>query len=34
MLINKVTTTEHSNGFGITAPVEMDSMRQKVLLLL
>ena len=30
VLINKVTSSEHSSGFGINVPVEMDSMKQKV----
>ena len=30
ILINRVTVSEHSSGYGIDVPVEMDSMKQKV----
>lgn len=30
ILINKVTVSEHSSGYSIDVPVEMDSMKQKV----
>ena len=33
ILINKVTASEHSSGYGIDVPVEMDSMKQKVFIL-
>ena len=31
VLISKVAVSEQSNGFGINVPVEMDSMKQNVL---